>query len=67
MRDKCKIISVQRKDKAFMIYLLRAVCYDVYNLSAKLFIHRKLTRSKSVLRHVLMARANHVTAVRHNP
>ena len=33
-----KIINVQRNDKAFTVYLLRAARYDVYSLSAKIFI-----------------------------
>ena len=31
MRNKCKIINVQRNDKAFMVYLLHGARYDVYN------------------------------------
>ena len=42
-------------------------CSLGYTQPLCIVICRKLTRSKQVLRHGLMASVNHVTIVRHNP
>ena len=64
MPDACKIINMQRNANYAMVYIPRAVYWDVYNLSGKLLIASK--RGKQILRHVLIANAYHVIAVRHN-
>ena len=47
MRDKCKIINVQRKDNVFMVYTLRVVRYDVYITSLNIYLSQINTRQTS--------------------
>ncbi|KAK2185024.1 hypothetical protein NP493_247g01156 [Ridgeia piscesae] len=67
MRDICKIINVQRKDKAFILW------YKYYGLFVRMYITSQqsyllqINTRQTSLRHMLIASVNHLTLVRHNP